>query len=268
MPLNFNVVGGAKGKTLRASAGDRTGSTEITIASKDLDRVYIHEIGHALEHSDQNILERTVAHHYGRTAGEVPVNLRRHTGQNYDRNEEARIDKYEHAYTGKTYHNYRDPGDDRNTVMNPHLQPGSTYMRERPVTSTEVMSMGMEGMYASPSDLARNDPELFKFILKEIRRKRTIVTAPPAVVRPPAYTPPPVKPKPKPGPRLVKPGHIGPKLKSDNDWGFGELVVDPNGKLAVVNSKGSNGLLNIQYEDGGAGFYHFGRLSKYLGPLP
>ena len=42
----------------------------------------------------------------------------------------------------------------------------------------------------------------------------------------------------------------------------------PEREAAVVNSKGGNGLLNIKYEDGsGAGFY-FGRLSKYLGPLP
>ena len=270
MPLHFRIIGGSKGRTLRANAGDREGFAEITMASKDADRTYIHEIGHALEFSDRNVLDRTVAHHYGRTAGEAPVNLRQHTGQNYDRGEEARLDRYESPYTGKTYHNNwsaTNPADERNTVPSPFEAPGVPGVQERPISSTEVMSMGMEGMYASPSDLAKNDPELFKFILKEIRRKRTIVTAPPAVVRPPAYTPPPVKPK--PGPKLVKPGHVGPKLKSENDWGFGELVVDPNGKLAVVNSKGSNGLLNIKYEDGsGAGFYHFGRLSKYLGPLP
>ena len=64
--------------------------------------------------------------------------------------------------------------------MNPHLQPGSTY------TPSACHDRGDEhghgGYVASPSDLA-NDPELFKFILKEIRRKRTIVTTPAAVVR-------------------------------------------------------------------------------------
>lgn len=113
----------------------------IRLSTKRDEETLIHETGHNIEFKSpgfhkaaQEFLER-------RTAGETAQKLRDLTGGNYDDWEVTKPDKFINPYVGKIY----------------------------PDKYTEVISMGLQWLYADPAMLAEKDPELFDLIINGIR---------------------------------------------------------------------------------------------------
>jgi len=97
----------------------------------------VHELGHFLEFSDPDVHEKALAFYDSRTAGEKAEWL----GDDYDRSEVTRRDKFLHPYMGKEYGR----------------------------RATEIVSMGMEYYWDDPRTFAREDPEYFDFIFDLLR---------------------------------------------------------------------------------------------------
>jgi hypothetical protein len=100
-------------------------------------RVAIHELGHALEHSDGYVAGRARDFLNERTRGEEPEWL----GDNYRETEVTKRDKFLDPYMGKIY----------------------------PSGNTEIISMGLEQFWADPLKFAQADPEYFDFIYDLLR---------------------------------------------------------------------------------------------------
>lgn len=106
----------------------------------------IHEAGHWIEFSSPLIHREVVNFYNKRTTGEEIVKLKdAHPQLNYLDYEVTKVDKWIHPYMGKVYGNN--------------------------MTSTEVLSMGLELMYKNPIYLAKNDPEMFDFIYTVVRQR-------------------------------------------------------------------------------------------------
>lgn len=117
------------------------GST-ICVRSSDPVSTYVHEMGHALEHKHKGILG-AAKDFLDRRAKEDPdglVALSKITGISYGRNERAWKDKFIDPYMGKYY-----------------------------AEATEIVSMGLQMLYANPSRLLKEDPKYFEFILNIVR---------------------------------------------------------------------------------------------------
>jgi hypothetical protein len=95
-------------------------------------RVTVHELGHILEEADPEV--RRKAHEFldRRTAGEGFEWL----GDQYDKREVTRRDKFADPYMGKYYSD----------------------------GSTEIVSMGLEEMWSDPAKFAQTDADYFDFI--------------------------------------------------------------------------------------------------------
>lgn len=106
-------------------------------------RTVVHELGHWFEYNTpgtqraaQEFLER-------RTAGEAPQRLMDlYPGHGYRPDEVTKRDNFEHAYVGKVYRS----------------------------GATEIVSMGLEEMFADPVGFARRDPDYFDFVYSLVRR--------------------------------------------------------------------------------------------------
>ena len=106
----------------------------------------IHEAGHWIEDRSPLIHREEVNFYNKRTTGEEIVKLKdAHPQLNYLDYEVTKVDKWIHPYMGKVYGNN--------------------------MTSTEVLSMGLELMYRNPIYLAKNDPEMFDFIYAVVRQR-------------------------------------------------------------------------------------------------
>jgi SPP1 gp7 family putative phage head morphogenesis protein len=111
-------------------------------------RTIVHETGHALEKFNKDILTAANEFLNYRTAGEKPVRLKTlYPTYAYARHETARPDKFKNAYIGKVYEG---------------IIPGRQ-------SYTEVISMGVEQLYAEAYKFATEDPEYFDFIVTVIR---------------------------------------------------------------------------------------------------
>jgi len=117
----------------RASAGRAT----IHLPDSTNVRTVVHELGHTIEDSNPEIRKQARVFLYKRTEGEQAQSLKKLTGVNYDADEVAKKDKFMNPYMGKIY----DSG------------------------STEIISMGLEELYANPVTFAKRDPEYFEFII-------------------------------------------------------------------------------------------------------
>lgn len=117
----------------------------INIAASDGARTVVHELGHWLD--EKALLAKSAAFLDSRTPGEQPQSMRRLTGnRGYRSGEIAKPDKFLHPYMGKVY-------TDRT---------GQPY-------ATEILSMGLEYLYAEPERFAREDPEYFRWVYGVVR---------------------------------------------------------------------------------------------------
>lgn len=110
---------------------------DIWLSTGARERATIHELGHALEYHDPEVHRKALEFLRERTAGEEA----RWLGDEYDRRERTRKDKFLSPYMGKDY-------------------------GER---ATEIVSMGIEYMYAETTKLAKEDPEYFDFMYNLLR---------------------------------------------------------------------------------------------------
>jgi len=115
------------------------GGQTINMSTSSGTKTAIHEMGHWLEEQDSEVYTKAAAFYDRRTAGEKATWL----GDNYDKNEITRRDKFLSPYMGKDY------GRD----------------------TTEIVSMGMEYYWDDPRTFARKDPEYFDFIFDLLRGK-------------------------------------------------------------------------------------------------
>lgn len=105
----------------------------------------VHELGHHLEHSNKDILAKSIAFLERRTQGETRQSLRQLFGYGYGSDEYAKPDKFMSAYMGKVY------------------------IRGGQIDATEIVSMGLEYLYTDPVNFAKTDPDYFDFIIELIR---------------------------------------------------------------------------------------------------
>jgi SPP1 gp7 family putative phage head morphogenesis protein len=112
-------------------------------------RMFVHEVGHYLEESNPYALQRAKDFYFRRTAGEDSVLLRDLVkGSDYTAAELTKRDRFLSPYMGKTYGDYF-------------------------VKRTEIISMGLEWMYADPFALAAFDPDYFDLIYELLRHAHT-----------------------------------------------------------------------------------------------
>lgn len=142
----------------RLRAGGRafaySSKAEIHVTSDEDTRVIIHEMAHILEVRG-GLLDKVNAFYDQRTQGEPLEWLGKLTGNKYyGKEERARKDKFIDPYMGKDY-SQKGTGRGSNTT--------------RP--STEIVSMGLEYIYAEPARLAKEDPDYFDFIYDLVRGK-------------------------------------------------------------------------------------------------
>jgi len=115
--------------------------TDIHMSVVSPSRVYVHEIGHVIERQS-DVRQRAKMFMGRRTRGESPKKLSKITGnRNYRDTEVAKPDAFIEPYMGKVY----DHG------------------------STEIHSMGMEYIWATPEIMLQKDPDMFDFIYKSLR---------------------------------------------------------------------------------------------------
>lgn len=108
----------------------------------------IHEIGHTIEYTRGAAYRaKRLAYFNSRTEGDKVEKLKDiYPNSGYGQKEVAKKDKWQSAYTGKIY----DFDSDTNS-------------------SSELISMGIEQLYESPSKFVREDPEFFDFIVSYLR---------------------------------------------------------------------------------------------------
>lgn len=114
----------------------------VALSPKNKRRVTVHEMGHWLEHTSFSANLRAKLFLAKRTQGETAELLSKLTGNPaYDPTEVAKPDKFYDPYCGKIYQH----------------------------DSTEILSMGVEEMWADPLKFARSDPEYFEEIIGILR---------------------------------------------------------------------------------------------------
>jgi len=129
--ITVEFRGAGKGRSYH-----RKGDVWLSTNSR-AERSVIHELGHVLEYHDQEVHQKALDFLEARTAGEKEEWL----GDHYDKHEKTRKDEFINPYMGKDY-------------------------GER---ATEVVSMGLEYMYAEPDRLAREDAGYFDFMYDLLR---------------------------------------------------------------------------------------------------
>jgi hypothetical protein len=132
---------------IRGNRGNRANAdkTGVSLNKADEKRVVAHEVAHVLEMNNPSVYQAAVAFRERRTQGEKTQSLRSATGvANYGAGERTRADKFLHPYMGKEYPSY--------------------------MGATEIISMGLEYMYAEPVRFARDDPDYFDFIYTLMRK--------------------------------------------------------------------------------------------------
>ena len=132
-----------------------------------------HELSHLLE-ADRPTFSRAAAFLSRRTAGD-PIEVINARGD-LGRSDRFR-DPWGHAegYPGRVYPASDKPGWNRATLQGAPDHPAATREGDRgavDVRATEVLSMGMEWMWADPAGFAASDPEYFDFIWDTVVRRR------------------------------------------------------------------------------------------------
>lgn len=103
--------------------------------------VFIHELGHIIEHQRPDVLAMSVAYLERRCAGETPQPMNQlQPGYAYEDGEMARPDRFIDPYTGKDYGG----------------------------KASEVLSMALQSLYAKPRQLYTSDPDLMAYAVGAI----------------------------------------------------------------------------------------------------
>ena len=114
----------------------------IAMSPEAQTRTYVHELGHHLEYSNPSWKKKIDAWRARRTAGEKLQTLNDMTGNtHYRSNEVGYKDEFMNPYIGKVYEH----------------------------GSTEVLSMGIEELFADPVGFIQKDPDMFDFIVDLLR---------------------------------------------------------------------------------------------------
>lgn len=125
----------------------------------------VHEIGHALEHNNKHIHERAIEFLLKRAkdTGDSPRLMSDISGDARYRSDEIAIkDKFDDPYSGKIYLKYGN-----NTV---DAYPGPIWEWPKNMfDSSEVVSMGLQRLYADPGSFLKSDPEYFAFIVSLVQ---------------------------------------------------------------------------------------------------
>lgn len=132
----FDRSGYAKGSPKNP---DDPNSGIVMVAQGAGPRAIVHELGHHLEHHDKSVAEKSSAFFERRTKGEEAKWM----GDHYAKDEVTKADKFPDPYCGKVY---------------PQKAGGS-----------EIVSMGLEMMFADPGKFAGEDPDYFDFIYNVTR---------------------------------------------------------------------------------------------------
>lgn len=121
----------------------------ISLGPTDKANIIAHELGHAIEWHDEGVGEASQKFLRHRVGDEKLVSLNEATGtKGYRDDEVGRKDKFDQAFSLKqAYYIGKDYGKD----------------------ATEVLSMALENIHDNPSNLARKDPEFFKFVFGVLR---------------------------------------------------------------------------------------------------
>lgn len=129
----------------------------INLDASDGVKTYLHEYAHAIESMNPHVHRRCQefllmrAESSGTTS---PESLRRLTGLGYNSDEKTLKDKFFNPYCGKVY-----GSTDVREATNEH---GT--IRRYGVSSTEILSMGLERIYENAVEFWRTDREYFTFV--------------------------------------------------------------------------------------------------------
>lgn len=129
-------------------AGYSPWTRTLNMGRYDKARVFVHEFGHAIENAisttyspKNHVLNASTRFWERRTAGEQFTKIYR--------GEHGKRDKFSNHYMGKVY---------PNRVENIQR-----------ISSTEIVSMGIEELFSNPVGFARSDPDYFDFIVDLLR---------------------------------------------------------------------------------------------------
>lgn len=130
----------------RASYGAR-----MNFTSGSESNVFVHEMGHWLESTNQDVYSKAVRFLEKRARGESLMHM--NTAAMFKRNEDP-------SFTSGKY------GKDEYTWKDKFMHP---YMGKKYDNATEIVSMGLEYFWKDPAKLANQDPEYFTFIWGLVR---------------------------------------------------------------------------------------------------
>ena len=161
--IDFDLVQGRAGA---GSAGRR--KTGIGIQGTDDGiEVYVHEMGHAMSDSSEELLQDAVDFLYYRTKDYDLVKLSdAYPGHGYGAGEVTRVDEFLHPYMGKEYSSprryaKRNWGEHSTFVQSP-------YNVDDIIAGEEIVSMGIQYIFENSIILAQRDPEYFDFIFNKV----------------------------------------------------------------------------------------------------
>lgn len=127
----------------------------IYLTEWDEVKVFVHELGHAIEEESREALQASQRFLNRRTVGEQPSKLKDlFPNLAYKQDEIAKEDKFLEPYMGKLYGYAKNSGN-KSGEWNVH--------------ATEIGSMGLEMMYSDPVRLLKRDPDMFKFLVDWMR---------------------------------------------------------------------------------------------------
>jgi hypothetical protein len=130
------------------------GSREVRIGRGRTPRTVVHELGHWLEFNLPDARKKAVKFWQKRTADSQWTEMRElYPDRNYRPGERLKPNSFTSPYMGKVY-----------TTARKGKEP-----RLPDFTATEIVSMGLEEMWANPLQFARTDPDYFDFIWSLIR---------------------------------------------------------------------------------------------------
>ena len=169
--IDFGIVPG------RAYA-QHTGGGNSFISIEGIDGslgTIVHEMGHALESANIDLLQESMEFIFQRTKNEKARRLRDiYKGAGYDKREIARIDEFIDAYIGKDYSiGLKDLkkwyGRDIDLDYWGYIK--SPYDNNRYVGGGELVSMGLEVMSENPIWFAQADAGHFDFIFERVMHR-------------------------------------------------------------------------------------------------
>ena len=126
-------------------------SSKIVFSPTSGSSVLVHEMGHHLENTVSGLAQAATEFLTKRVEGYVPDKMKDITGNSgYRDSEIAVLDNFIHPYMGKISSN-----DGNKTIR-----------------GTEIVSMGLEMLFANPLSLLEKDPEFFSFAVSALKANR------------------------------------------------------------------------------------------------